>query len=453
MKQHRILIATDVPFWRKSTGAQTRISSLVDFLISESFVVRTFYLGQTNSEQFTDNDRQLIASQELDVQQQSSDQVPKSWVKKIGWYANQIRPKLSSDQAANKPVDQANAETLDSEPAANGSLCLEDFRWPWARQAFLDSVKQFQPDSILIEYVKLSYLIDDLSSQQRNSIHCVIDTHDALHLRNQRFKERGLVHWIEISREEEAKELDKFDTVLAIQTDEAELFKTMAPHAKTIVCGHIPNTKPANQSGDNQKSTLPPTSTQPEILSIGYLASTNDSNFQAIDSFIDSVWRPLKQQLSQETGSQSQPAIELVIGGSICKLLAPNQSTDPNIRLLGHVESLAGFYNSVDVVINPVEFGTGLKIKSVEGLAFGKPLISTAEGVVGLEQISTPPTQGARAIVICHTPDQFVSELKRLILEPSRLAALSEAANKLAQSAFSQQQAYRPLKQLLLQGK
>ena len=437
MKQHRTLIATDVPFWRKSTGAQTRISSLVEFLVSESFIVRTFYLGQTNSEQFTDNDRQLIASQELDVEQQSSDQIPKSWVKKIGWYANQIRPKLSNGQT-------------DSEPAPPGSLCLEDFRWPWARQAFLESVTQFQPDSILIEYVKLSYLIDDLNLQQRNSIHCVIDTHDALHLRNQRFKERGLVHWIEINREEEARELNKFDTVLAIQTDEAELFKTMAPHAKTIVCGHITNTKKANRCGEQQKSNDSPTNSPPEVLSVGYLASTNDSNFQAIESFLDSVWQPIARQLSEESGSRSKPAIELVIAGSICNLLAPKQTNDSDIRLLGHVENLAEFYNSVDVVINPVEFGTGLKIKSVEGLAFGKPLITTPEGVVGLEHFLASPTQ---AIVICHTPDQFVSELKQLALQRPRLTALTEAAQKLAQSAISQQHGYLPLKRLLLQGK
>ena len=131
-------------------------------------------------------------------------------------------------------------------------------------------------------------------------------------------------------------------------------------------------------------------------------------------------------------------------------MLAAKQTNDSDIRLLGHVENLAEFYNSVDVVINPVEFGTGLKIKSVEGLAFGKPLITTPEGVVGLGHFLASPTQ---AIVICHTPDQFVSELKQLALQRPRLTALTEAAQKLAQSAISQQHGYLPLKRLLLRGK
>ena len=432
MKQHRILIATDVPFWRKSTGAQTRINALVDYLTAESFVVRTFYLGQTGSDRYTEKDRLQIADQRLDVEQQSSDQMPKSWPGRIGWYANQFRPKLVNSSGEN--------EADNSCQQLPRSLCLEDFRWPWAAKAFCESIASFQPESILIEYVKLSYLIDGLTSQQRNSIHCVVDTHDALHVRCQKFKQRGFKHWIEISREEEARELNKFDTVVAIQPQEAKLFQQMAPHAKTIVCGYMP-----------QVATLP--QLQPhsnESLSIGYLGSTNDSNAQAIENFLDNVWQPLKQKISKEP-STGQPPIRLVIGGSICQfveqLIAQKKSAyaDVDITLLGHVEDIADFYNAVDVVINPVEFGTGLKIKSVEGLAFGKPLLSTPEGVVGVELND--------AIIVCQTADHFLSELEELARDRSRLNSLKHAAATISKSGFSNRQAYDPLKRLLLQGK
>ena len=460
MKQHRILIATDVPFWRKSTGAQTRISSLVDYLISESFVVRTFYLGQTGSEQFTEKDRQQIADQKLDVDQQSSDQMPKSWPGRIGWYANQIRPKLSPSSSK---AETAEPESPIERPP---SLQLKDFRWPWAAKAFCESLADFQPDSILIEYVKLSYLIDGLTAQQRNSIHCVIDTHDALHVRCEKFKQRGFRHWIEIGREEEARELDKFDTIVAIQSEEADLFKQMAPHAKTIVCGYAPQSVaplPQLTSASNESSA---TNTQATtaVLSIGYLGSTNDSNAQAIEKFLVNVWQPLQQKLSQEKTSGDESPIELIIGGSICQFVAQKKTTREllakatNIRLLGHVEDIADFYRSVDIVINPVEFGTGLKIKSVEGLAFGKPLLSTPQGVVGLELSSLPSDQSSghllgQAIIVCQTVDQFLPELERLASHRAQLNALKVAAELLVQSAFSSQLAYSPLKRLLLQGK
>jgi len=105
-------------------------------------------------------------------------------------------------------------------------------------------------------------------------------------------------------------------------------------------------------------------------------------------------------------------------------------------------------------VINPAEFGTGLKIKSVEGLAFAKPLLSTPEGVVGLEQHFRSPDQPhAEAIIVCQTIDQFLPELERLARNPAQLSALKCAAKMLAKSAYSLQHPYSTLKQLLLQGK
>ena len=436
MKQHRILIATDVPFWRRSTGAQVRIRSLVDYLVAESFVVRTFYLGQTNSQWYTEDDRRLIAEQKLDIEQQSSDQMPTSWHEKIGWYANQIRPKLSGNSGGNEN-DEAVADQTAVPPTS--SLRLEDFRWPWASKAFGESIDRFQPDSILIQYVKLSYLIDALTPQQRNSIHCALDTHDALHVRCEMFEQRGLAHWIDISREEEATELDKFDTVIAIQPEEAELFEQMAPHANVIVCGHAAETSVANA---DRETTM---------LSIGYLGSTNDSNAQAIEDFLANVWQLLQKKLAQKTSKEAppQPAleIELVIGGSISQRVAQKfvDENSANVRLLGFVDDITEFYNAVDVVINPVEFGTGLKIKSVEGLAFGKPLLTTPAGVVGVE-----PND---AIIVCQSAEQFRNELEQLARNPGQLASLKQAAAKAAKSKFSPQQVYSPLERVLFQGK
>ena len=174
LKQHRLLIATDIPFWRKSTGAEQRISSLVSYLTSESFVVRTFYLGQTELA-FNDSDRQLIRESSLDVQQKASDQPPKSFAGKIGWYVdatiNQFGKRKRTSQREPDP---------ETESENSGPLRIEDFRWPWAIKAFANEVKEFQPNSILLEYVKMGYLLESLSSQQRNAINCLIDTHDCL---------------------------------------------------------------------------------------------------------------------------------------------------------------------------------------------------------------------------------------------------------------------------------
>ena len=436
MNPHRLLIATDVPFWRKSTGAEQRISSLIRFLTSQSIVVRTFYLGQTGTGQFTDDDQRLILNNSLDVQQRSSDQPPQGLTDKIGWYAtatlNQIR-QLAGSRSSESAIGESPA-----------SLTLDDFRWPWAIKAFAESVKEFQPDSVMIEYVKLSYLLEALSPQQRDSTCCLVDTHDVLHVRCEQFRDNGFSHWIEINRDEESRELAKFDVVMAIQSEEALLFQEMAPSAKTIVCGHVPESPKRLSNGKDSLASSGGQST----LRVGYLASTNWSNAQAIDSFLQKVWAPL-------VGDSKPNEFKLIVGGSICEFVdsktqAIGFQKSPNIELLGRVNELATFYDSVDLVINPVEFGTGLKIKTAEALAFGIPVLTTVSGTAGLSiDFQLGQAEHNCPVLVCDSPEKFATELASLANSATRLQECSEAAKQLAKAAFSEQQAYSALKQCL----
>ena len=72
---------------------------------------------------------------------------------------------------------------------------------------------------------------------------------------------------------------------------------------------------------------------------------------------------------------------------------------------LGQVEALEEAYALSDVIINPVYFGTGLKIKSIEALGYAKPLVTTPIGAEGLEA-------GANeAFLIADTADEFAQSI------------------------------------------
>ena len=51
---------------------------------------------------------------------------------------------------------------------------------------------------------------------------------------------------------------------------------------------------------------------------------------------------------------------------------------------LGFVQELHTFYDAIDVALNPMVGGTGLKIKTVEPLCYGKPVLTTLPGAQGL---------------------------------------------------------------------
>ncbi|MEM7783654.1 MAG: glycosyltransferase, partial [Planctomycetota bacterium] len=353
-------MATDVPFWRAATGAQQRMYSMVQFLNRNGFHVKTFYLGQSGTEQFDLHDEMLIGSYQLDIEQQSSDQIPSSRWRKMKWYVRAIQHQIN--------VWLGNTRSV---LAPDRSPKLEEFRWPWAIDLLVESVEQFKPQTILIQYVKLAYLLegvqrDDLSTNE-DRINRVIDTHDVLHRRFESFQKRGLNHWIEISREEESQCLRKFDLIVAIQPEEARILQEMAPKSNVVVCGHA--------ISDKTNAAPRQLSQRENKLAVGYLGSFNGSNAAAIESLI-----------SEMRSSKQVANYRLRIAGGICHWLLKDSGLEipDSVEMMGAIDKLSTFYSSVDVIVNPVGFGTGLKIKNVEALSFGKPLVTTPHGMIGL---------------------------------------------------------------------
>jgi glycosyltransferase involved in cell wall biosynthesis len=76
-----------------------------------------------------------------------------------------------------------------------------------------------------------------------------------------------------------------------------------------------------------------------------------------------------------------------------CRLLVTGASPPDDVRWLngtsvsfvGEVRDLAEFYDSVRVIISPTRFGAGVKLKTVEAIQHGVPVVATSEGAAGLD--------------------------------------------------------------------
>ena len=101
------------------------------------------------------------------------------------------------------------------------------------------------------------------------------------------------------------------------------------------------------------------------------------------------------------------------------------------------------FYRNIDVVVNPIEFGSGLKIKNVEAIAYGKPLITTPHGANGF--VDTPHA----SVLVADSPEHWRAAIDRLS-DPEEIASTGELARQLSANQFSDAAAYGPLlKQIL----
>lgn len=206
-------------------------------------------------------------------------------------------------------------------------------------------------DAIIVNYVWMSRVLEGLSDTLR-----VIDTHDLFGDRHRIAERVGLEpRWFFTSLQDEDRGFERADLLIGIQDQETNVINSRVS-IDAITLGHgVP------------PRFLTSTERSKPIATFGYLGSANPWNIRSVVG------------LDRALGSNSD--IDWLIAGSL--LRHPLQFNSAPY-LLGMVAHVAEFYHTVECVINPMVGGTGLKIKTVEALAFGKPVIGTADAFVGL---------------------------------------------------------------------
>lgn len=266
-----------------------------------------------------------------------------------------------------------------------------------AADAFIrDLAARIGFDAVIVEYVFFSRALRCFGGDVLK----LVDTHDVFADRHRRYLAEGKKpQWFSTSRREEARGLARADVVIAIQENEARFFRETTPQ-RVITVGHI---VPVDEASEDEARTS----------GMLYVGSGNEINVHAAKYFIDGILPAIRQHI---------PSAILTVAGGVCDRLADT----PGVRLLGQVEDLAPLYRSAAVVVNPILFGTGLKIKTVEALGFGRPLVTTPAGAEGLEEMA------GKAFVIADSESAFSSAVIDLLSDHHARQALGQNARECA---------------------
>jgi glycosyltransferase involved in cell wall biosynthesis len=103
----------------------------------------------------------------------------------------------------------------------------------------------------------------------------------------------------------------------------------------------------------------------------------------------------------------------------------------PNVRVIGEVEDLGAEYRNAAVVVAPVRVGSGTRVKIIEALAHGVPVVATPLGAAGL---------GVRDRVHCllaQTPEELAAACRELLYDVDLGRRLSAAGIALHKESFS----------------
>ena len=93
----------------------------------------------------------------------------------------------------------------------------------------------------------------------------------------------------------------------------------------------------------------------------------------------------------------------------------------PQVLLAGRLDDLDATYRAARVCVVPLRYGTGTRIKIIEALAYGMPVVTTSKGAEGLAVVH------GEHVLIADDPHDFAAATVRL-LRDSELSMASALA-------------------------
>ncbi len=369
----KLLIVTHIPFWLEDLGSKTRVSELYSNL-SRSFDITVFFLGsQKEFEHCRENHRDIRVINATDI---------------------------NPDGGFSKP------------------WC--SLYWKRPNQDHLARFNNFTKSEFfhieLYEYISFAHFAE--CSHNRSQSIQILDTHDLMSSRGAAFKRFGKRHHTNITQFEEYKIMDYFDLIITIQLEDYKKLSEALGAQKIL---YIPHVVQENILENSFKIRL---NKEGSVKNIVFAGGYNGPNKDGIEWFINEVW-PLVNMGN----------LKLNVYGTVCEFFKPDQFPE-TVQLHGRVETriLNDAFVTADICINPVYYGGGLKIKTIEYLSCGAPTVATREAIRGMAF-----QDGPLPLEVATSREEFGEKMLMIINDAALRKELSIASIFYVQDHFSRQ--------------
>jgi len=169
-------------------------------------------------------------------------------------------------------------------------------------------------------------------------------------------------------------------------------------------------------------------------ISLFHIGSMNwQPNIEGMHWFLENVWKKI---------SKKYPQLSLVLAGKGNKSLFENKNLN-NIQVFDFVDNAQQFINEHDIMVVPLLSGSGMRIKIMEGLALGKPVITTTIGAEGIE------VTDKENIFIADTPEEMIQIIDFCTKNVQKCEEIGKNARKLIENRYTQGTISRDLMQFL----
>ena len=282
-------------------------------------------------------------------------------------------------------------------------------------------------DVIQIEGIELAPYLDTVRSLAQDAV-VVFDDHNCEYLLQERTFLTDLysparwsgaaysfVQWQRLRRYEE-RTCRHADRVLAVSDADAAALRRLIPDLDVTVVPNGIDTetyRPATTRAEDRENTL-------------VFTGTMDfrPNVDAVLWFAKDVL-PLVQ-------ADAPDVRFLVVGQRPHRRLTPLRG-NPAVTLTGWVEDVRPYFGQATVYVAPLRMGGGTRLKLLEAMAMGTPIVATSLGAEGY------PVENGRELILADTPSSFADAVVALLRAKKRREQLARRARVFVEEQYDWQ--------------
>ncbi len=148
--------------------------------------------------------------------------------------------------------------------------------------------------------------------------------------------------------------------------------------------------------------------------------------------FIGNFMHPPNVDAAMRLTDSIFPAVRARVPGSVLRIVGAHPPAEllararDAIDVTGRVPDVVPWLNAAALVVVPVRVGGGVRVKVVEALAHGKPVVASSRALEGLN------VADGVEVAIADTDDQFVSRIVSLLESPGARADLARKGREWA---------------------
>jgi glycosyltransferase involved in cell wall biosynthesis len=149
---------------------------------------------------------------------------------------------------------------------------------------------------------------------------------------------------------------------------------------------------------------------------------TYQANYQAVHFFLSDIYPMIEAAI---------PGAQFSITGTYANVDLSSLRMGPSVHLTGYLEDIRPAIAGAWVCVVPLLQGSGTRLKILEALALGTPVVTTAKGMQGLE------LRDEEHLLIADQPEEFARQVIRLHNNPDLRMKLATAGRERVQELYN----------------